>query len=277
MMTMMKAKRRNLCRKAQNIRDAPERRITMKRIVALLLVSLMFAGCAAASPSSESDASAPSSAQTSVSASDAESSSSDATARTPESSEPQSQSTSQEAAAPSEPAEAEPNMEAAAQTETESPLEEPPTQEAASQPPVESTVSMTTGAIPFNLAAGTGKWWYIDSTDSAYWAVQDNINAMRAAGGLSALTMDDSLSAAASARCESFVLGGAFDHSGMTTRSEICARGPIGSASAVCEAWRNSPDHYANIMCAEITAMGVSCWFCDMDGNQYTYWTVTFG
>ena len=277
MITMMKAKRRNLCRKAQNIRDSPERRSSMKRIVALLLALLMLAGCTAALSTPESNSETPTSAPTSVSASDVESSSSGAPVQTPESSEPQSQSVSQEAAAPSEPAEAEPNMEAAPQAETESPPEEPPTQEAASQPPVESTVSMTTGTIPFNLAAGTGKWWYIDSTDSAYWAVRDNINAMRAAGGLSALTMDDSLSAAASARCESFVLGGAFDHSGMTTRSEICARGPIGSASAVCEAWRNSPDHYANIMCADFTTMGVSCWFCDMDGNQYTYWTVTFG
>ena len=155
-----------------------------------------------------------------------------------------------------------------------------PVTDSAVQEPVAATpepVAAADGAIPFHLAANTGKWWYIDSTDSAYWAVRDNINAMRAAGGLSALTMDDSLSAAASARCESFVLGGAFDHSGMTTRSEICARGPIGSASAVCEAWRNSPDHYANIMCADFTTMGVSCWFCDMDGNQYTYWTVTFG
>lgn len=46
--------------------------------------------------------------------------------------------------------------------------------------------------------------------------------------------MDGGLSAAADARCESFVAGGAFDHSGMTTRSEICAAGPIGSASSVC-------------------------------------------
>ena len=82
------------------------------------------------------------------------------------------------------------------------------------------------GAVPFELAAGTDKWWYIDSSDTAYWAVQENINAIRAEAGLPALTMDESLSEAASDRCESFVAGGAFDHSGMTTRSEICARGP---------------------------------------------------
>ena len=73
----------------------------------------------------------------------------------------------------------------------------------------------------FDLAAGTQEWWGIDSSDAAYWAVQDNINAMREAGGLPDLSMDSSLSAAADARCESFVAGGPFDHSGMTTTSDL--------------------------------------------------------
>ncbi|MCM1441564.1 MAG: CAP domain-containing protein, partial [Roseburia sp.] len=132
------------------------------------------------------------------------------------------------------------------------------------------------GAVPFYLAAGTYKWWKIDSSDSAYWAVQDQINAMRAAGGLPALSMDDGLSATASARCESFVAGGPFDHSGMVTKSEICAAGPLFTASAVCGAWQASEAHYANIIRSDISRMGVGCWFCDVDGNQYTYWTVTF-
>ena len=111
--------------------------------------------------------------------------------------------------------------------------------------------------MPFDLADGTEQWWSIDSSDSAYWAVQENINAIRAAAGLSPLAMDGGLSAAADARCESFVAGGAFDHSGMTTRSEICAAGPIGSASSVCSYWQNSPAHYANITNASFTSMGV--------------------
>ena len=127
------------------------------------------------------------------------------------------------------------------------------------------------GAVPFELAAGTDKWWYIDSSDTAYWAVQENINAIRAEAGLPALTMDESLSEAASDRCESFVAGGAFDHSGMTTRSEICARGPLRSASEVCNAWKDSPDHYANIISPDFTTMGVACWFCDTADGQYTY------
>ena len=151
------------------------------------------------------------------------------------------------------------------------------------QAPVEETVtatpaqvSMSYGAVPFDLAAGTEQWWSIDSSDSAYWAVQENINAIRAAAGLSPLAMDGGLSAAADARCESFVAGGAFDHSGMTTRSEICAAGPIGSASSVCSYWQNSPAHYANITNTSFTSMGVACWFCSTAEGQYTYWTVTF-
>lgn len=132
------------------------------------------------------------------------------------------------------------------------------------------------GAIPFAHAAGTNRWWKIDATDSAYWVVQDQINAMRTAGGLPALTMDDNLSAIASSRCESFVAGGPFDHSGMVTKSEICAAGPLGTASTVCAAWQASEVHYANIMRTDISSMGVGCWFCEVDGNQYTYWTVTF-
>ena len=97
-----------------------------------------------------------------------------------------------------------------------------PTPEPTAAPVVEAApeqVSMSYGALPFDLAAGTEQWWSIDSSDSAYWAVQENINALRAAGGLAPLTMDSGLSAAADARCESFVAGGPFDHSGMTTRS----------------------------------------------------------
>lgn len=132
------------------------------------------------------------------------------------------------------------------------------------------------GAIPFELATGTDKWWKIDDTDSAYWAMQEQINTVRAAGGLPALAMDEGLSAIASTRCESFVAGGPFDHSGMVTTSEILAAGPLGSASAACAAWIASETHYANIMRTDISSMGVGCWFCDTDQGQYTYWTVTF-
>lgn len=172
----------------------------------------------------------------------------------------------------------------AAEPEAEPTME--PEQAAASAPQPEPTSESVQapapapapayGAVPFELAAGTDKWWKIDATDSAYWAMQEQINAVRAAGGLPALAMDDGLSAIASARCESFVAGGPFDHSGMTTTSEILAAGPLGSASSACAAWVASDVHYANIMRTDISSMGVGCWFCDTDQGQYTYWTVTF-
>lgn len=157
--------------------------------------------------------------------------------------------------------------------------EEVPTPEPVPEPKPEPAPAPAPayGAVPFELAAGTGKWWSIDSSDSAYWAMAEQINAVRAAGGLPALAMDGNLSAIASSRCESFVAGGPFDHSGMVTLSEICAAGPLGSASAACAAWQASETHYTNIMRTDISSMGVGCWFCDIDGNRYTYWTVTFG
>ena len=128
-----------------------------------------------------------------------------------------------EAAATAEPAQTatpEPAPEPT-QAPTPAPTAEPtavPTAEP-TQAPVEETVaatpaqvSMSYGAVPFDLAAGTEQWWSIDSSDSAYWAVQENINAIRAASGLSPLAMDGGLSAAADARCESFVAGGPQRH-----------------------------------------------------------------
>lgn len=189
-------------------------------------------------------------------------------------------------AADAGPTEGQRQAESPAPEQTPDPIPEPapapgpepePVPQPAPEPMPEPAPAPAYGAVPFELAAGTGKWWSIDSSDSAYWAMQEQINAVRAAGGLPALAMDGNLSAIASSRCESFVAGGPFDHSGMVTLSEICAAGPLGSASAACAAWQASETHYANIMRTDITSMGVGCWFCDEGGNRYTYWTVTFG
>ena len=234
------------------------------QLIAVILSALILAGCSTASPAAESSES--SSCESSVSVSEA----------TPASSPDKPESAATSAPEPSATPDPIPSS---APSSSVQPVEE-------ASPAPESTVqadkttapseTVATGAIPFSVAEGTDKWWYIDSTDSAYWAVQDGINAIRASVGLGALEMDDSLSTTASSRCESFVAGGPFDHSGMVTASEICARGPIGSAAAVCEAWKNSPDHYANIVSDQFTKMGVGCWFCSTDQGQYTYWVVTF-
>jgi len=134
---------------------------------------------------------------------------------------------------------------------------------------------MSYGAVPFDLAAGSDQWWSIDSSDSAYWAVAENINTMRAAVGLPALTVDGGLSSIANSRCDSFASGGAFDHSGAVC-GEIIAAGPFASASSVCAAWQSSPDHYASIVSPNYSSMGIGCWFCSTEAGQYTYWAVTF-
>lgn len=234
------------------------------QLIAVILSALILAGCSTASPAAESSES--SSCESSVSVSEA----------TPASSPDKPESAATSAPEPSATPDPIPSS---APSSSVQPVEE-------ASPASESTVqadkttapseTVATGAIPFSVAEGTNKWWYIDSTDSAYWAVQDGINAIRASVGIGALEMDDSLSSTASSRCESFVAGGPFDHSGMVTASEICARGPIGSAAAVCETWKNSPDHYANIVSDQFTKMGVGCWFCSTDQGQYTYWVVTF-
>ena len=48
------------------------------------------------------------------------------------------------------------------------------------------------GALPMDPATDGETWWNIDSSDSAYWAVANNINTMRAEGGLPALTVSSS-------------------------------------------------------------------------------------
>lgn len=69
------------------------------------------------------------------------------------------------------------------------------TSSSASAPAASS--SFEYGALPMDPASDGETWWSIDSSDSAYWAVANNINAMRAEGGLPALTVSSSLSSIA--------------------------------------------------------------------------------
>ena len=76
------------------------------------------------------------------------------------------------------------------------------------------------GAVPFSLANGSGTWWGIESTDSAFTAVLDGINAYRAAAGVSPLTVADDLTAIADQRCGQLVDTG-LTHDGSTTTEII--------------------------------------------------------
>ncbi len=128
------------------------------------------------------------------------------------------------------------------------------------------------GAVPFSLAAGTQEWFGIDSTDDAYWATLENINAYRAAVGVPALSIDSNLSAIAKQRCIDMVVSGTMSHDGYQT-PEIIAQN-YNSAQSVVDAWAASPGHYAAMTSSDYTICGIGCAF---EEGGATYWCVTFG
>ncbi|MEE0707316.1 MAG: Ig-like domain-containing protein [Gemmiger sp.] len=128
------------------------------------------------------------------------------------------------------------------------------------------------GAIPFSLAAGTQEWWHIDSTDDAYWATLENINAYRAAVGVAPLSVDSGLSQIAYTRTLDMVRAGTMSHDGYQT-PEIIAQN-YNSAQSVVDAWAASPGHYAAMTDPGYTVCGIACEF---EEGGATYWCVTFG
>lgn len=128
------------------------------------------------------------------------------------------------------------------------------------------------GAIPFSLAAGTQEWWHIDSTDDAYWATLENINAYRAAVGVAPLSVDSGLSQIAYTRTLDMVRAGTMSHDGYQT-PEIIAQN-YSSAQSVVDAWAASPGHYAAMTDPGYTVCGIACEF---EEGGATYWCVTFG
>lgn len=141
-----------------------------------------------------------------------------------------------------------------------------------SSSPAPAATSTEYGAVPFSAAAGTLEWFAIDSSDGAYWATLDNINAYRAAVGSAPLTMDANLSAIAKQRCIDMLVAGNMSHDGHVT-DEIIAQN-WNSAKAVVDAWSTSPGHYAAMIDPKYTICGVGCTF---EEGGATYWCVTFG
>lgn len=139
------------------------------------------------------------------------------------------------------------------------------TTEAAAAAP---TVSATD--IPFHLAEFPFDWWHIDSSDDAYWNCVNGINNIRSEVGLPPLTADSTLSAVATSRCQEIITKDDFSHNGQCTTGEIIAEN-YNSAAAVCQGWKNSPGHYAQ-MTGNYTRMGIGCLF----EEQGTVWCVVF-
>lgn len=136
----------------------------------------------------------------------------------------------------------------------------------------QAATSTAYGAIPFSLAAGTQEWWHIDSTDDAYWATLENINAYRAAVGAAPLSVDSGLSQIAYTRTLDMVRAGTMSHDGYQT-PEIIAQN-YNSAQSVVDAWAASPGHYAAMTDPGYTVCGIACEF---EEGGATYWCVTFG
>ena len=141
-----------------------------------------------------------------------------------------------------------------------------------SSSPASAATSTAYGAIPFSLAAGTQEWWHIDSTDDAYWATLENINAYRAAVGAAPLSVDSGLSQIAYTRTLDMVRAGTMSHDGYQT-PEIIAQN-YNSAQSVVDAWAASPGHYAAMTDPGYTVCGIACEF---EEGGATYWCVTFG
>ena len=163
--------------------------------------------------------------------------------------------------------------EAPAETQTAQDQQEPSAAGADNSSEAPAPAASTAyGAVPFSAAAGTMEWFGIDSTDDAYWATLENINAYRAAVGVAPLSMDSGMSAIANQRTIDMLTSGVMSHDGYQT-AEIIAQN-YNSAQSVVDAWAASPGHYAAMTDPSYTVRGVGCAF---EEGGATYWCVTLG
>ena len=128
-----------------------------------------------------------------------------------------------------------------------------------------------------------------ESIDAVEAQVAELINAQRSLAGLSELGFDYRLNIVADQHSADMALNGCFQHDscdGTNTFDRILKVYPSGGAmgeiiaagyrdaTAVVDAWMNSPGHRAQILGASFTALGVGL----VKGGSYgTYWTVDFG
>ena len=106
------------------------------------------------------------------------------------------------------------------------------------------------------------------------------VNEERAAAGLNALTMDDSLNAAACVRAREIVTsfshtrpdGSSFSTVASGAYGENIAKGQQ-SAARVMAAWMSSSGHRANILNSRWSTIGI----CAYEYNGVMYWVQLFG
>ena len=136
----------------------------------------------------------------------------------------------------------------------------------------DGNISLSSGALPFSMAAGTQEWFGVDFGDYICNAVVDNINQYRAAVGVAPLTCTADMSAIADSRCFTMVVNGVMSHDGNQT-AEIIAQN-YNSAASVVAGWANSSGHYAAMTNPDYTVCGVGCAF---EESGWSYWCVTLG
>ena len=149
-----------------------------------------------------------------------------------------------------------------------------PTSVPTTAPTAEPTAEPTTAAKPTTLPDQGGV-----STSMAQ-EVLSMVNEERAAAGLNALTMDDSLSAAACIRAREIVTsfshtrpdGSSFSTVTSGAYGENIAKGQQ-SAARVMAAWMSSSGHRANILNSRWSTIGI----CAYEYNGVMYWVQLFG
>ena len=149
-----------------------------------------------------------------------------------------------------------------------------PTSQPTAEPTVKPTAEPTAAAMPTTQPDQGGV-----STSMAQ-EVLSMVNEERAAAGLNALTMDDSLSAAAYVRAREIVTsfshtrpdGSSFSTVTSGAYGENIAKGQQ-SAARVMAAWMSSSGHRANILNSRWSTIGI----CAYEYNGVMYWVQLFG
>ena len=155
-----------------------------------------------------------------------------------------------------------------------------PTQAATAKPTETAKPTQAATAAPTATAKPTSPAQSGSSSAAMAWQVFEEVNRERAAAGLAALELDDSLSAAAQIRADEITRsfshtrpdGSSFSTVTSGAYGENIAKGQS-SAARVMAAWMSSSGHRANILNARYTKIGI----CAYEYGGVMYWVQLFG
>ena len=155
-----------------------------------------------------------------------------------------------------------------------------PTQAATAAPTATAKPTQTVTSKPTATAKPTSPAQSGSSSAAMAWQIFEEVNRERAAAGLAALELDDSLSAAAQIRAGEITRsfshtrpdGSSFSTVTSGAYGENIAKGQS-SAARVMAAWMSSSGHRANILNARYTKIGI----CAYEYGGVMYWVQLFG